>query len=112
MTMSFIHSNCTLFVASVGENNVALLDGKTKIQAESLLSQSANAAASTTCYEIWHKRLGHIGHDHLSQLAKQNLVDALTVELPSNSPLCESCIDGKQKCFPFSHTATWSLGSM
>ena len=109
MTMSFIHSNCTLFVASVGENNVALLDGKTKIQAESLPSHSANAAASTTSYEIWHKCLAHIGHD---RLAKQNLVDALTVELPSNSPLCESCIDGKQKCFPFSHTATWSLGSM
>ena len=105
-TMSFIRSNHTLFAASVGENNVALLDGKTKIQAESLPSQSANAAASTTSYEIWHKHLGHIGHDCLSQLAKQNLVDSLTVELPSDSPLCVSCIDGKQKRFPFSHTGT------
>ena len=70
--MSFICSDQTLFVASVGENNVALLDGKTKIQAESLPSQSANAAALITSYEIWHKCLGHIGHDRLSQLAKQN----------------------------------------
>ena len=87
---------------------MALLDSKTKIQAESLPSQSANAAASTTCYEIWHKRLGHIGHDHLSQLAKQNLVDALTVELPSDLPLCVSCIDGKQKHFPTLVLATLS----
>ena len=75
--MSFIRSNRTLFVASVGDNNVALLDGKTKIQAKSLPSQSANATASTTSYEIWHKRLGHIGHDRLSQLSRTWLMHSL-----------------------------------
>ena len=53
--MSFIHSNQTLFTASVGENNVALLDGKTQTQATSVLSQSASAASSSVSYEIWHK---------------------------------------------------------
>jgi len=45
---------------------VALLDGKTKIQPNSVLSHSASAASSSVPYEIWHKHLGHLGHD-LSQ---------------------------------------------
>jgi hypothetical protein len=53
-TLSFLHSNQTVFTASVGENNdnVALLDGKTLIQANSLPSQSASAAASNVPYDI------------------------------------------------------------
>jgi hypothetical protein len=103
-TISFMQSKQTMFTASVGENNVALLDGKTKIQPHSMPSHSASAAASSISYETWHKCLGHLGLDHLSRLAKEHLVDALTVELPTQSPLCVPCLDGKQKCFPFSHT--------
>ena len=98
--MSFIRSNQTLFTASVGENNVALLDGKTRTQATSVPSQSASAALSPVSYEIWHKRLGHLGLDRLARLAKENLVDSLAVTIPSTSPLCVSCLDGKQKHFP------------
>ena len=105
-TMSFIHSNQTLFTASVGENNVALPDGKTQLQPDSVPSHSASAASSSVPYEIWHKCLGHLGHDRLARLAKENLVDVLAITIPSNSPLCVSCLDGKQKCFPFSHTGT------
>jgi hypothetical protein len=85
---------------------VALLDGKTRTQAHSMPSHSASAAASSISYETWHKCLGHLGLDRLSRLAKENLVDALAVELPTQSPLCVSCLNGKQKHFPFSHTGT------
>ena len=105
-SLSFIRSNQTLFTASVGDDLVALLDRKTKIQPNSVPSHSASAALSSIPYEIWHKRLGHLGHDRLARLAKENLVDALAVELPAQSPLCVSCLDGKQKRFPFSHTGT------
>ena len=50
--MSFMHDNQTHFFASVGENNVALLDGKTQIQPNSLPTDSA---ATPVSYEIWHK---------------------------------------------------------
>jgi len=106
LSLSFICSNQTLFTTSVGDNLIALLDRKTKTQPNSVPSHSAAAALSSIPYEIWHKCLGHLGHDQLARLAKENLVDALTVELPAQSPLYVSCLDGKQKCFPFSHTGT------
>ena len=54
-TMSFMRDNWTLFTASVGENNVALLDGKTRIQPNYLPTDSASTAATPVSYEIWHK---------------------------------------------------------
>ena len=62
--------------ASVGENN-ALLDGKTRIQRNSVPTDSASAVATPVSYEIWHKRLGHLGHERLTRLVKQNLVSSL-----------------------------------
>jgi len=102
LSLSFIRSNQTLFAASVGDNLVALLDGKTKTQPNSMPSHSASAASPSVPYEIWHKCLGHLRHDRLVRLAKENLVDVLGVKLPAQSPLCVSCLDGKQKRFPFS----------
>jgi len=101
-----MRDNRTHFTASVGENNVALLDGKTRIQPHSLPTDSASAAATPVSYETWHKRLGHLGHERLARLVKQNLVSSLPLEIPSESPFCVSCLDGKQKRFPFSHTGT------
>lgn len=46
----------------------------------------------------WHARLGHIGQDRMSRLAKGGLLDQLTkVELPR----CEPCLAGKATKKPF-----------
>ena len=46
----------------------------------------------------WHARLGHIGQDRMSRLAKEALLDQLTkVKLPR----CESCLAGKATVKPF-----------
>ena len=49
-------------------------------------------------YVKWHTRLGHVGQDRISRLAKECLRDRLTkVKLPR----CESCLDGKATIKPF-----------
>jgi len=46
----------------------------------------------------WHARLGHIGQDRMSMLAKECPLDQLTkVKLPR----CESCLAGKVTAKPF-----------
>jgi len=45
----------------------------------------------------WHARLGHIGQDRMSKVAKEGLLDRLTeVKLPT----CESCKAGKATAKP------------
>lgn len=57
--------------------------------------------------EIAHKRFGHAGFDRISRLVKQDLVKGLSLDLPSSpTPLCTSCLDGKQTRLPFNRPAT------
>ena len=46
----------------------------------------------------WHARLGHIGHDVMTKLARESLLGPLSkVHLPT----CESCLVGKACRKPF-----------
>ena len=58
----------------------------------------------TNSFEIWHKRLGHIGNDNLKTLLKNNMVTGI----PENSKfifdknkICECCIYSKITRLPF-----------
>ena len=49
-------------------------------------------------FAVWHARLGHIGQDRMTRLAKEGLLGSLTqVRLPR----CESCIASKATKKPF-----------
>ena len=53
---------------------------------------------SNSEYVKWHARLGHVGQDRISRLAKEGLLDRLTrIKLPR----CESCLAGKTTIKPF-----------
>ena len=46
--------------------------------------------------ELWHQRLGHVNHNDLERLSRQELVRGLSkLEKPSNN-VCGSCDKGKQ----------------
>jgi len=53
---------------------------------------------SNSEYVKWHARLGHVGQDRISRLAKEGLLDQLTrVKLPR----CELCLTEKATIKPF-----------
>lgn len=56
--------------------------------------------------ELWHRRLGHIGHENLKKL-KNNFVEGLLFD-DEMAKLCEVCLKGKQtrKSFPASKSST------
>lgn len=102
-TMDFIQDGVLRFQATVGANHVALLSGSTVVQ-----SQRASAASEASLYELWHKRLGHIGYDRFKLLlSKQLASNAPSLHLPPHSslPVCP-CLDGKmtRDSFPSSTT--------
>lgn len=57
-------------------------------------------------YELWHKRLGHIGDDKFQKLKADNMIedsDLISGLLP-NYKICEDCIKGKQTRLPFNRS--------
>ncbi|CAK9796153.1 Copia protein [Anthophora plagiata] len=83
-------------------DNLMTVDFKVKVQKiESRNSQIHNAIINN--YELWHKRLGHIGKDKFLELKDKQMVDDIEyIEkvIPTNN-LCEACINGKQARLPF-----------
>ena len=56
--------------------------------------------ASLVSRRIWHRRLGHVGSQHLDQLAK--FVDGLNIDDGDNTlDPCDACPAGKSKTPPF-----------
>jgi hypothetical protein len=95
--MCFRHSGRTVFMASVGASNVALLSG-------SVCSASANLAssASVASYDLLHRRLCHPGRDRLLKLVSRNLASDISVNKSTSlSDICKSCIAGKSHRLPF-----------
>ena len=54
------------------------------------ITSSSNDVASESIK--WHARLGHIGHDRMSRLAREELLGSL---IKMNLPTCEPCLVGK-----------------
>ncbi|GAV60933.1 gag_pre-integrs domain-containing protein, partial [Cephalotus follicularis] len=62
--------------------------------ASSSLFVNANDIDSVT----WHARLGHIGQDRMTRLAREGLLGPLA---KVNLPICEPCLAGKACRKPF-----------
>ncbi|CAK9834334.1 Copia protein, partial [Anthophora retusa] len=54
-------------------------------------------------YELWHKRLGHMGRSKFLELKNKQMVDDIEYidKIVPNDNLCEACINGKQARLPF-----------
>jgi hypothetical protein len=104
-TMTFTLNSQLIFQALVGDDNCALLDGSTVIQASAL-----KVSSSSLSPELWHRRFCHIGQDRWKQLVSGKLVrDLLVHNSPPSTPfpqLCEPCLAGKQHRSPFPHAAS------
>ena len=100
-TMSFTLNSHLLCEASVSDDNIALLDSFTVVQAALRVSPLSP--------ELWRRRFCHIGRDRLKELISGSFVKDLDVASLQSSPLpdiCEYCLAGKQHRFPFPHTAS------
>ena len=83
------------------------MDGFIKLDLNVSSHSSVNSASSYVIgtnnidSETWHARLGHIGRDMMTQLAREGLLGSLTkVDLQ----LCEPCLVGKACRKPFRTT--------
>ena len=103
-TISFTRSSQLWFQATVGDDNCALLDGLTVVQA------SALRASPSLSPELWHRRFCHIGQERFKELTSGKLVRDLLIHKSSpSSPspsICEPCLAGKQHRFPFPQAAS------
>ena len=52
-------------------------------------------------WEIWHKRLGHVGYSTLQQMLDKHLVEGFNVNTRTPKPDCVACTEAKQSVEPF-----------
>jgi hypothetical protein len=95
-TLAFIRDIVPLFYATVGTDRVTLLSGRTVVNSE------VTSPAQATGYELWHHHFGHISPSHLKSLVELDMVSDLSLpSIPSSTPVCRACMDGKQTQDPF-----------
>jgi len=74
-----------------------------------LTANSARLGKNSGTLMDWHQRLGHLGFDHVKQLAKTDT--GILVEGSLTNPICEPCQLGKQTRKPNSSPATHRTSS-
>lgn len=82
-------------------NNLFSVDFTVIINAEDSVAK-VNSTINND-YELWHRRLGHIGKSKFLELIKNKMVDDINEikHVIPNKDLCEACIQGKQARLPF-----------
>ncbi len=76
------------------------------VHARITAEQSNVAEDSQNTWDSWHRRLGHLSITGLQRLAKDGLVEGLTID--EDSPpftQCEACIQAKQIHNPYPQEA-------
>src|ERR1700761_4007116 len=81
------------FTASVGNSNIAVLDGF-------VVPMQQFAGLVSTCpldATLWHRRFSHLNHADVKQLVSGKLVKGIIIHSSSKpDPICEPCLAGKQ----------------
>jgi Pol polyprotein, beta-barrel domain/GAG-pre-integrase domain len=57
-------------------------------------------ASQTPDIETWHRRLGHCDTQTIIDMARNHVVDGMTIDLSMAPPKCHSCLLENQTCFP------------
>jgi hypothetical protein len=61
---------------------------------------TSHTAAVAVGLDVWHSRLGHPGNTYVEALARSDAVRGMHLDLSTLPPVCEPCIQGKQKHTP------------
>ena len=97
-SMNFIRNDTVLFTATINSEGIGYLDGSTIDNSERVQLASTLPLDLT----LWHRRLGHLNHDSIKKMLRQNLVTGLTLESSAKpDPICEPCLAGKMHANPF-----------
>jgi hypothetical protein len=67
-----------------------------------LANTSPHAFLTSVSSELWHQRLGHLGHEALSHLARSSVISCNKDTTTSN--LCHACQLGRHVRLPFPHS--------
>ena len=97
-SMEFIRNDTTLFTATINSEGIGYLNGSTIDNSERVQLASTLPLDLT----LWHRRLGHLNHDDIRKMLRQNLVTGLTLDSSAKpDPICEPCLAGKMHANPF-----------
>jgi len=70
------------------------------IPSQAQLTATSAKASKNVGYDTWHKRLGHPSDDVIRR-APENVENFPGIVVPSNSPPCKACAEGKMHRKPF-----------
>jgi len=74
---------------------------------QSMTSSTANAVSKLMTISKLHQKMGHVNHNDLQRMVKENMITGLDIDLKSKPDFCEACVKAKVTCKPFpkqSHT--------
>lgn len=90
-----IHDDKVQFTATVNENNVGYLDGRT-ISQETICANAATTVPQSRT--LWHRRLSHKNHEDIAIMLRNNSVTGIQIiDKSPADPLCVPCVLGKQR---------------
>lgn len=104
LAMIFTLGHERLFIAPINCDNSALLAGSTE-----MFTGYAHRSILTLAPDrnLWHRRLGHHGHDVVNKIARNKLATGMHINM-QNAPnlICEPCLAGKMNAQPFGTSAS------
>ncbi|MBE2321372.1 GAG-pre-integrase domain-containing protein, partial [Solirubrobacter sp. CPCC 204708] len=103
-SFEFSNNGLVIYADGILFGHGSFVDGFVKLNLNDSYYSSVNSASSYVIDSsnvnstTWHARLGHIGRDRMTRLAREGLLGSLTkVDLD----LCEPCLAGKACRKPF-----------
>jgi hypothetical protein len=84
------------------DNNLYKMDLRPKLprkissEIQTNSSQAYVVAKPAQSWEIWHRRLGHVGYSGIQQMVSKGLVEGLNIDMSSPKPDCRACTEAKQ----------------
>lgn len=67
---------------------------------QSAYAEHALSAQHSPTIETWHRRLGHVNYQAITEMARNGMIAGMPSAFSSKPPKCESCILGKQTKTP------------
>lgn len=93
--LQFIHDDKVQFTATVNENNIGYLDGRT-INQDTICANAATTVPQSRT--LWNRRLSQKNHKDITIMLRNNSVTGIEIiDKSPADPLCVPCVLGKQR---------------